>query len=230
MIYFFGDSFSVGNEFLPDSHWKYPTWSRLLSMKLNQTTACYSAMFGVSNEWIYNEFITQTEKFKPGDYVIIQPTASHRKWLFEDRPHLSNIFYSNVSEAGDLTKDEKKALNGYMKYLHFDKIDSVHYTMLINAFYSSVWMIKNVNFCILPGWHGALGINGCLNNVCSGEFENQNAEDTFYKKYGIDPRPNHMSKNNHKILADKIYNFFTKGEPIDLTTGFEQKIITTADI
>lgn len=230
MIYFFGDSFSVGNEFLIDSHWKYPTWSRLLSIKLNQTTVCYNTDFGVSNEWIYDKFIHEAENFKPGDNVIIQPTAAHRKWLFEDRPHMSNIFHSNLAEGVDVTKDEKKALNAYIKHLHFDKIDSIQYTMLINAFYSSVWMMKNVNFCILPGWGGTFGVKGCLNDICAGEFENTDVLHKFYKKYGLDPRPNHMSKNNHKILADKVYNFFTKGEPIDLTIGFEQKIITTADI
>jgi hypothetical protein len=35
-----------------------------------------------------------------------------------------------------------------------------------------------------------------------------------------DKRLNHMSKENHTILADKVYKFLSTGEKIDLSTDF----------
>jgi len=49
-----------------------------------------------------------------------------------------------------------------------------------------------------------------------------------YNKFSntIDRRAGHLTKNNHKILEDKLYNTFTNNKILDLTTSFEEKIIS----
>jgi hypothetical protein len=43
---------------------------------------------------------------------------------------------------------------------------------------------------------------------------------------GTDGRVNHLIKENHEILAEKIYNSMTNNVDLDLSTGFVQNVIT----
>lgn len=46
---------------------------------------------------------------------------------------------------------------------------------------------------------------------------------------GYDKRRNHLSKQNHKILADKLINSIDNNVDLDLTTDFEHSFITKAN-
>lgn len=46
---------------------------------------------------------------------------------------------------------------------------------------------------------------------------------------GLDKRRNHLSKNNHKILAEKIYDSIVNRTNLDLTKGFESGFLTPAN-
>jgi hypothetical protein len=81
--------------------------------------------------------------------------------------------------------------------------------------------IKDVNFLILPGFDSVPGVIGNLtSDICN--FELGNGQKDFFEKHnGFDPRLNHMSIENHIVLADKIVDYFKNDTVLDLTTGFK---------
>jgi hypothetical protein len=49
----------------------------------------------------------------------------------------------------------------------------------------------------------------------------------WYRAYELpDIRANHMIKQNHTVLYNKIIDYLENGTAIDLTTGFSKEIIT----
>ena len=78
---------------------------------------------------------------------------------------------------------------------------------------------------ILPGFNNVPGVKGNLCEASGTEFNNEKTAIAYYDKTG-DLRFNHFSEVNHKILADKIIEFFKTGKTVDLTTGFKTSIIT----
>ena len=43
---------------------------------------------------------------------------------------------------------------------------------------------------------------------------------------GIDKRRNHLSRNNHRILAEKIIDSLSNSTDLDLSVGFDKNFIT----
>ena len=78
--------------------------------------------------------------------------------------------------------------------------------------------------CILPGFtntdmHDTTDNNATLKTIDEQEFAQLQDKEMY------DKRLNHMSKENHTILADKVYNFLSTGEKIDLSNGFLSETI-----
>ena len=76
-------------------------------------------------------------------------------------------------------------------------------------------------------------VDGYLNSVSFGEFEGNTKEErqAMREKYfrrvwgtGADPRPCHLSVENHNILADKLYDTITNNTRLDLNNGFVRAI------
>jgi len=235
-LHVFGDSFSVSkDQFLNskiylDTLGKYAapedvvSWIDLVMNKLKTTDRYVHAHYGVSNEWIFKKLIEEIKNIPEEDYVIVQTTSAARHWFFEDRPHYSNI--SGI-RSEYFTKEENNAIQTYLKYMQSDNLDNIIWTSMVYTFE----YIRNVSKCkilVIPGWHNYPNVIGELNaDVCDKEFENDAARDKFYGKYEyFDPRLNHMSANNHKILASKVVDWFQHNIPLNLTKDFETKIYT----
>jgi hypothetical protein len=78
----------------------------------------------------------------------------------------------------------------------------------------------------LFGFHEIHSITGTLSTASFAEFD---CEKTLNKYYGktTDDRWNHFSEVNHKILANKVIDFFEDtNHNIDFTTGFVKDIYT----
>jgi hypothetical protein len=62
-----------------------------------------------------------------------------------------------------------------------------------------------------------------VNEICIGVTEE------YYNNSiirGIDPRYNHLTMSNHKILVDKIFDYFSLQTPVDLTSDFLDTVLT----
>jgi hypothetical protein len=90
-------------------------------------------------------------------------------------------------------------------------------------------MRKDVKLLVMPGFHDISGVAGTLSNASFNEFDSEETMGLFYAKTA-DSRYNHFTERNHKALADKVVKYFTAGEMVDLTTGFETSIYTKNNI
>lgn len=222
-LWIFGDSFSAAST-AQDLPLPYMLWTDLLTTHLGYTEHNNYAEWGVANDYIIEQFISKLPEMKPGDYVVLQLTNSNRQWFFEDFPHLSNYFAKGIEK--DLSPDRIRAIEMYIKHLQRDEIDILRYTLTELAVERIAQQYKHLRILMLPGYLHIKGVKGSLVEVCDGEFVDIEIIQPYYDRHnGYDPRPNHLSKNNHKILAAKIQKFFTHGHRVDLTSDFERNFL-----
>jgi len=228
-LWVFGDSFSIPSEYKHESLWNYEeNWLDHISKDLKIDNVFNYAQFGCSNDYIFKHLIQQSVNFNNGDYVIIQLTSGSSKWFFEDEPALSNL---NKLNPLAFTKEQYTAVKYYINDLQNENLDDIQYTAYVYAVLYLMSARSSVNFIVLPGFADFPGVRGNLyDDVCEKEFEDMSVRDAFYKKTGFDPRLNHMTHENHKVLADKIINKVKNNQIIDLTTDFKQHIYNKNNI
>jgi|APGre2960657444_1045066.scaffolds.fasta_scaffold22831_2 hypothetical protein len=242
MLYIFGDSFSV-----PDAHKNEvigPTglitfmpleknWTRIVSESIigddNHINDC---VLGCSNEYIFHTLRDRESSFKSGDYVIVQLTSYYREWIFEDKPEMANFLNAKWVPGVHVTKEQAKALEMYKQYLHSDHRLFIHYDAIFDAitFRTKLYAQHDIRCLILPGFHNVAGVQGNMFETSNLEFDSSETCNTYYNRVGGDFRYNHFSEVNHKILANKVIDFFNTGTTVDLTTGFETGIYTKDNI
>lgn len=238
MLHVFGCSFSTSHkhkgallredgknaEFLPIEH----TWTELVSKHLTGTTEHNNtALCGIGNDVIFDLFSNALPEIQHGDYVIVQPTSFLREWIFEDRPEISNFLSAKYNVGTHLSQEEADALELYTQHLYSERKQKIRYDAFMQAFFS--WAIPfseiNVKMLILPGFHTINGVEGALVDPSHAEIGNDKAVQKYLSKPGGDNRYNHFSEVNHKILANKVINFFDNATPVDLTTDFITNIV-----
>mgnify|MGYP007061963241 CR=1 FL=1 len=245
MLYMFGDSFSIPEShktevFGPDgkSVTYLPlekSWTTLVNEEFFRDSEIVSdAVLGCSNDYIYQQICIRESSFKTGDYVLVQLTSLHREWFFKDKPYLSNThnLLGNLDQLdSSITKEQQTALQMYMQYLHSDHRLILHYNAILDSinFRTKLYGEHGIRCLILPGFHNVPGVQGNLSEVSGLEFDCEKTALKYYDKTG-DMRFNHFSEVNHKILANKVINFFKTGEIVDLTSGFEKGMYAKEDI
>ena len=233
-LYVYGDSFSASTETINAlENVKHLTpleknWIDLVQEGLGQKEKVALGVHGANNEIIYAYLLQHKDQYKDGDVIIVQPTNAFRKWFFADRPSWTNYWQTNFkNEIGKIfTKEEVDAVEKYKKYLYNQKAYEVNYDMFLRALAHFAQNNQHLRILILPGFHELGGVTGVLQDISGGEFIDDKVLDKYYNYHGIDPRRNHMTNENHKILADKIINFFKTGEIVDLTKDFHKEFIT----
>jgi predicted nuclease of predicted toxin-antitoxin system len=223
-LWVFGDSFSFTNKTDTD------IWQFLLAEKLNVAGLHNYSAYGAANDWIYNSFKTHISNIKDEDYIIIQTTDPARKWFIEDQPTVGNLATllsltnEELSEM-QISKNIKKSIEMYMTHLYSDRLANIEFSQLNE----SLMFLKNIhnlnNLRIINSIYSISGTLGTLLDVSTNEFVNIDEMKCWYKHYGVDPRKNHLSKENHKVLADKLFTFLTSNSLLDLTTGFKQNFL-----
>lgn len=220
-LWVFGDSFSVARESINKGDIEaWPLWHEAVATKLNLSGYHNYAQWGVSNEYILEQFLTQQLKYEPGDYIIIQLTSSARQWFFKDAPEVANFYVEGITES--ISKDAAAAVEMYVGHLHRPEIDELRYFMLVKTLEK---ISQDLNYCkilVLPGFHQVPGVTGTLLDVCYGEFTSIETQSKWYNTHPIDPRPNHFGQQNHEILANRIFEFFQTGKFVDLTNGYNR--------
>ena len=147
---------------------------------------------------------------------------------------------------GILTQEQITTFNHYYVYLHRD---TLHLEWLrswfedVNATCCQLGIKAVVLDCFGPKQVDSLHVdstmrvktdhlpaiirgNQCLHHVSTLEFDNTRTHD--YIMQNQDPRMNHLSKLNHAILAKKITNSVKNNVPLDLTSGWASRHITSS--
>ena len=236
-LWVIGDSFSVDSNLI-NSEPVYWQWHKILTNKLQIKNTTVIAEFGVSNEWILMNLTAILNEAKENDIIIAQTTEPHRYWFLSDHPWYSNIqgmLDKDKTFNGVISKKEATAIELYYKHIQNDEKDKLRldsYYALLNEF-NKLLAEKNVQLYTLPGFNmpyyfPILGykVKGTLNQVSVAEFTSEEeGEDWFIKKQEPDRRLNHMTKENHEIFADKLYETIKYKKDLDFTKGFKQKFL-----
>ena len=226
-IWVFGDSFSTQEAPPSENNLEggipYLSWVALASKELQITEGRIYADYGVSNDWIFHQFTTSLNEMDEGDYVVIQTTQKHRQWFFDD-PCISNYWLKDLEKH--VSKEESKAVESYVTYLQNDRLDDLRYVQFCLALERLSQLAQHLRILVLPGFFGVNGVTGTLVETSDSEFaEDITAQKYYDSNYGRDPRLNHLSEENHKILATKIVDFFNNGVTVDLTTDFKTSFL-----
>lgn len=220
-LWIFGDSFSTK----APNNLEYPTWTEVVTTRLNVTCCENFSMNGVSNDYIFYKLAEQFKKMSQDDYVIVQTSQKNRQWFFND-PSLSNYTMGDLAKY--ITSDQSLALDYFLTQLQNDELDEIRYVQFSLALERMTDVLRHTRMLILPGFVPVHGVTGSLLEVSQGEFKDLSTVKSFYKKdgkVGIDPRHNHLLPENHVTLANKIVEYFTTGNMIDLSCDFKNNII-----
>lgn len=221
-LWIFGDSFSVArSEINKGDIEAWPLWHEIVTHNLNLEGYYNYSQWGVSNEYIFDQFIKYQLEYKEGDCIVIQLTSSSRQWFFEDRPELANFYITDIDKI--LNDVEYKAVQMYINYLHRSKIDELRYFMVVSAFERLSQLLPGCRVLLLPGFHPIPGVLDTLMNICNGEFVSPQSKEKWYRESIIDSRPNHFGQENHQILGARISEFFQTGKLVDLLNGYKKE-------
>ena len=210
-------------------------WYAQVATALNVDEMHMHGKAGVSNEFIYDRWKQNLDRVNEGDYVIVVTTSPYRKWFFEHLPEFANIGMRGLHTV--LEQEEVDAIAGYVKYLEnpvtsLISLDTISQTIAFNCIQKNV-----AKAFIIPGFEdsesytyspyvknkGNLGIS-CYNEFSSRKIYNK----CMSSNDQIDPRLNHLSFENHDIMARKIMASIQLGKDLDLTSGFSKNIYQTA--
>ena len=241
MLYIFGDSFSV-----PDAHKDEvigpkglmtfmpleKNWTRIVSESIiGDDNHVNDAVLGCSNEYILHTLRDRESSFKSGDRVIIQLTSYYREWFFEDKPGMANFINAKFIPGVHVTKEQANALEMYKRHLYSDHRLLLHYDAILDAinFRTMLYAQQGIRCLVLPGFHNVIGVEGTMFKTSSSEFDSEETAAIYRAETG-DLRYNHFSEVNHKILADKVIDFFNTGKTVDLTSDFKTGMNTKDNI
>jgi len=230
-IWIFGDSYGthLANDKLKITPWY---WAYSLGKRLGCTEYKNFSQWGVGNDFIHYVIDLHSEEISPEDYVVVVSSSVSREWLIKDEPTVSNYFVNDLHRF--VSKDQYNAIISYVKHLQFQKKTELNFKKMLGSIHYMTDKF-NWNSIIIPGFeHNGFpvshkySVNGSLFDVCYNEFKTTKDQEWFYNHFSkhIDRRAGHLIKNNHKILEDKLYNTFTNNAVLDLTTDFEEKIIS----
>ena len=213
----FGDSFvspsniNYDKDYHPD--W---TWTKQLGVKLNLDIRIV-AQPGISNQWISHEIINFYDEIEHGDTVVIVTTEPNRNWLLFNKPSLSNLAMHNSAKL--IGKKQFKIVEAYANEFYEQQglLNVLQYEWFLHWCRSK--LSSKVHLCLIPGFvnthfHDTIDNGVSLKNIDEEEFKQ------LMDKPKVDKRINHMSNENHTILADKVYKFLKENEKIDLSTDF----------
>ena len=229
MLYTFGDSFvATPSDVKPD--W---AWSSLVASTLN-TTEVVLGVHASSSQYAFNKFEEYIDKFIEGDIVIIILTLEQKANFFSDRPKL-NVDWQFQPNIGNYTTEEKLAVELYYKHLY--NVDNV----IVNTtnFLQSVQEVtvrKQLKTFVFFSFRTSFIINqerfpnirfsvGNLWNEQIKEISDKSLFDFLsHYRFFNDSRVLHFTKDNHRIIANKILSSIYNNDLIDFTIGLNQNV------
>jgi len=234
-LWIFGDSFSVPGKVEDSDDLIAWQWGLNLANKLHMV-ANFIAEYGVSNEWIILQLNSYLKEFKPGDKIIVQTTQANRFPFLDDTPSLSNMQgVEQSSIKGLLTKEQYKAISLYYKHIQTDEKDQLRHEANISFLNTMKWLLSqnNIELVIIPGFaHPKVvplpgpQIIGTLQTISKNEFITNKAGEKWYARGYPDTRLNHICKDNHEILADRLYEYLKNKRTLDLATGYRSTFLS----
>jgi hypothetical protein len=229
-LWIVGDSFSQ-----PRKSFDRPTiWpeitAALLSYDLGiRVELVNESWMGVSQDycWMYLQRWVHEGRIQPQDYVIVVMTHPNRYWYIDDHPDLSNGHYT-LDLDDYVTEDQSLAIKMYMKEIQRPRLDTIQQLNRLGWLANAVGqfglrrplVIKAFDFDLYEGerYTNLNVAQGNLYDLQNREFlaDEQTTDTTTRYFEGIDPRYNHLTLSNHKILSGLISDSLINDTTLDL--------------
>lgn len=244
-LWVLGDSFAADDSFKNlNGIVRHDRWWEQLAKKLNLNVKNY-AKSGTSIDYSSLMFHQIFNEIKPKDVIVLALTDTQRQWIDKNNPSITTIrMFEKMNELGYLSKESfDYAVYHFTESLNTE-VESASATNFVNSV-SYLTLKKDVKFIILPCFnHGhdpmveaknmILGKNviapkkgQCLWTISISEFKGESKK---LPKQVIDHRFNHLSPENHTILANKIYDAYATGA-LDLShKDFLSDLFTASEV
>lgn len=216
----FGDSYAKDH----NEPWQ---WQHLLARYFDcDVEIC--ANNGWSNEKIIYEY-AQSQPAQD-DWSIVITTDQTRHWFFDDHPEYTNWYNLKELSIDPSGKREHLALEMYTRYLLNPRVDAFNY-VCHTAYLNSIGTDRTIH---IPGFANdakpvTVGNTTVLGTLTDTVSECEFADEThrrLWRQRGPDTRLNHLSRENHLILADKIAEVVQGNTTtIDLHTEFSRNFL-----
>lgn len=230
-IYITGDSFS----WLQEKE-KSALWVNLLATRLQTEIDNYSCP-GVSQDWIWNSIAGVSNVISSNDQLIVILTDPSRFWFIENAPDLSNSWIVDADFERIIGNPEvKKAIEYYVKYIQRPGLD-IQFLAHRLGWLNNLVRLKNLRkplvilafSQIVPDPQNYPDLIFSKGDLTSVSKQEETPEDPHNWK-GIDVRFNHLTLSNHKILVEKISDSIRSNTELDLTQGFNTKVLNSKSI
>ena len=177
-----------------------------------------------------------TKYIQPEDYVVILITPWYRQWHIDEAPeasHLPNL--DNPRFKNSLLKNptirNKHVLEGQYENarhwfytrndahkMYYERFAFVNFLQTLDCNLAYIYTDPIIE---ADSYNIKTIQKGNLDETSTKEFKDEDTRDRYHKKNNnMDFRIGHLSIQNHKILAKKIFTYFENGDIIDLTTDF----------
>lgn len=233
-IWIFGDSFA-NDHYKGDPVLLEQQWHRIIGRELDMLVE-NRARSGTSLDWLYYQWHQTAPRIDQKDVVIIAVTSTNRRWLLKDQPHFSSpISLANGVYDQHIGRNEKQALEQYFRYLHHDLMVPA---LIRNWLYSlqCIAREKSLRVLLLPAFDtthqmiadaGDLGsevalAQGDLMSVSQAEYLPHLQGRVIFDQDG---RNNHLLPVNHRVLVDKIKQWYSSAAAPDLKQGFHESLL-----
>lgn len=229
-LWVFGDSYT--ND-LDTADW---IWTRQLAEKFQVAESLNCSLPGSANDWILHNLEKRIPEFKSGDYVLVVLTSIYRQWFVESVPQAGN-YQELVWEKSQFSVDKRaqEAMEMYKVYLQRDSLDLQRFKHQMAWLSLTAMKYKDVKFILIPAFphsvfdlteYGLMKTEGSLSDISYGEFVSDKETNMWYS-LGIDPKISHMIRDNHDILADRVYSAVENNTVLDLKTGFHKEFLSS---
>jgi hypothetical protein len=218
-------------------------WPGLLATKLGITEVRNYGVLGSSQEYTFAAQHALCKEIQPDDYQVIVMTHPARKWYVHDDPSIGKPAHLHVyAREGKVSWDLAKAGELWDKHIQRPLLDSTEVEnrlgwlayntyfrkwrrpIVINAHKQDYFIAKEYE-------HIIFGTGDLTECVSFKEIPNIKDGDDYNRVIKMfDPRFNHMCLSNHEVFAQKLFDTFTNGVPLDVTEGFIQGILTEKTI
>lgn len=210
-LWIYGDSFAVD--------WREPwVWQRQFANRIGVERVYNQACSGTNNEWILKTFADDEGRQEPGDIALIFLTEPARQWWIKDRPELSNLSsIIDTKDAKEFKDQDPQVFDAIINYYtYLDRPDLTDFRLAMMTDFIRVKSIeRELRLQVIPcfnmniDWTDLYPVHGNMTfSVCDGEFASRSEIPNWYNT-SIDTRANHMTLENHTVLADKLYERFT---------------------
>ena len=224
MLYIFGDSFA---EYEDNIDW---LWTDLVAATLGHDRTNFSRG-GSGLEYTFEQFEQCRASITQDDLVIICLTEATRVYFFKDFPVISaaeSIHHVDPLVRSTITKDQLLAIKYYQTYFEHIHMHKMKFHLL-NFLHSANALAAELKIKIIiidSVLKDNIDCNRYKNLIISnGSLVNVSDNEVPVKFRRNDKRPNHLCRSNHEILAKKVVDTITTNVALDLTLGFNEKII-----